>query len=117
MNKVNWTAVTIFGIVVLLVFLVGVSLLGGRGYGGWGMMGPGMMGGWGSGPFGWLGMIFMWLIFIGFITLTVLGVVWLVRAVGGGANPAAPGHTCSSCRRGVQADWRNCPYCGASLGK
>ncbi len=117
MNKVNWTAVTIFGIVVLLAFLVGVSLMGGWGYGGWGMMGPGMMGSWNAGPFGWFGMIFTWLFFIGFVTLTVLGVAWLVRTVGGGVNPAAPGHTCSSCGRGVQADWRNCPYCGASLGK
>lgn len=122
MNRVNWTAVAVFGVVVLLVFLVGVSLLGGWGYGGWGrmgpgMMGPGMMGGWGFSPFGWIGMIFMWLIPIGFIVLTVLGVAWLVRAVGGGANPAAPGHTCLSCGRGVQADWRKCPYCGTPLVK
>lgn len=115
MNKVNWTAVAIFSIVALLVLLVGVSLLGGWRYGGWGMMGPGMMGGWGFAPFGWFGMIFMLLIPVGFIVLTVLGVVWLVRAVGGGANPAAPGHTCPSCGRGVQTDWRNCPYCGQSL--
>src|SRR4030042_1203067 len=96
MKNVNRTAVVIFCVVVLLVFLVGVSLLGGWGYGGWGrmgpgMMGPGMMGGWGFSPFGWIGMIFMWLIPIGFIVLTVLGVAWLVRAVGGGANPATPG--------------------------
>jgi rRNA maturation endonuclease Nob1 len=62
-------------------------------------------------------MIFMWLVFIGFIALTVLGVVWLVRAVGGGANPVTPGHTCSSCGRSVQTDWHNCPYCGAQLVK
>jgi hypothetical protein len=118
MNRVNWTAVAVFGVVVLLVFLVGVSLLGGWRYGGWGRMGPGMMGpgmmsSWGFSPFGWIGMIFMWLIPISFIVLTVLGVVWLVRAVGGGGNPAIRGQTCPSCGRGVQADWRNCPYCGA----
>src|SRR3989304_3366246 len=92
MNKVNWTAVAIFTVVVLLVFLVGVSLLGGWGYGGWGrmsgyrsgMMGPGMMGGWGFGPFGWIGMIFMWLIVVGFIVLTALGLVWLARVRIGG---------------------------------
>ncbi len=122
MKKINWTTVAIFGIVVFLVFLVGVSLLGGWGYGGWGyggwrMMGPGMMGGWGFSPFGWIGMIFMWLIPIGFIVLTVLGVVWLVRAVGGGSNPAATGNTCPSCGRGIQTDWRNCPYCGTPLVK
>lgn len=116
MNRINWTGVVVFGIVVLLVFLVGVSLLGGRGYGGWGMMGPGMMGGWGFGPFGWIGMIFMWLIPVGFIVLTVAGVAWLLRAIGGGAaNPPAPARSCPSCGRGAQADWRNCPYCGASL--
>ena len=36
MNRINWTMVAVFSVVVLLVFLVGVSLLGGRGYGGWG---------------------------------------------------------------------------------
>ncbi len=111
MNKINWTAVAVFGIVVLVAFLVGASLLGG----GWGMMGPGMMGGWGFAPFGWIGMTFMWLIPIGFIVLTVLGVVWLVRAVGGGATLGSPARACPSCGRGVQADWRNCPHCGAAL--
>jgi len=115
MNKVNWTIVAILSIVALLVLLVGVSLLGGWRYGGWGMMGPGMMGGWGFGPFGWIGMLFMLLIPIGFLVLIVLGVVWLVRAVGGGANPPVPGHTCPSCGRDVQTNWRNCPYCGHSL--
>ena len=115
MNKIHWPAVTVFGVVVLLAFLVGLSLLGGWGFGGWGMMGPGMMGGWGFAPFGWIGMLFMWLVPAGFVVLTVLGVVWLVRTVGGGTNPLAPGHTCPTCGRAVQADWRNCPYCGATL--
>src|SRR5574341_1937384 len=105
MNKINWTAVAVFGGVVLLAFLIGVSLLGGGwGYGGWGMMGPGMMG-WGWSPFGWFGMLFMWLIPLGFIVLTVLGGVWLVRAVGGGTtNPPIPTRACPSCGRAVQAD-------------
>ena len=115
MKKVNWTSVAVFGIITLLVFLIGTSLLGGRGYGGWGMMGPGMMGGWGFAPFGWVGMIFMWLIPIGSLTLIVLGVVWLFRTVSGGGNPFAPPHPCPSCGRNVQADWQNCPYCGTTL--
>lgn len=122
MNKINWTAVEVFGVVILLAFLVGVSLLGGGwsmmgnwGYGGWGMMGPGMMGGWGFGPFGWIGMIFMWFIPLSFIVLTVLGVVWLVRVVGGGVNPISSARPCPSCGRGVQVDWRNCPHCGVAL--
>jgi len=110
MNRINWTAIAVFGIVALLAFLVGVSLLGG-----WGMMGPGMMGGWGFAPFGWIGMIFMWLIPLGFLVLTVLGIVWLVRTLGSGNNPPTPGQTCPSCGRGVQADWRNCPHCGTTL--
>jgi hypothetical protein len=121
MNKINWTAVIVFAIVVLLVFLVGVSLLGGWGYGGWGgmmgpgRMGPGMMGGWGYSPFGWIGMIFMWLVPIGFILLIALGVVWLIRAIGSGRNPALPARACPNCERSVLADWRNCPYCGTEL--
>ncbi len=62
-----------------------------------------------------IGMIFMWLIPIGFIVLTVLGVAWLVRAVGGGANPAAPGHNCPSCHRATQTSWKHCPYCGTEM--
>lgn len=115
MNRINWTAVVVFAIVALLVFLVGASLLGGRGYGGWGMMGPVMMGQWGFGPFGWIGMIFMWLIPVGFILLIVLGVVWLIRATGSGGNPHSPARSCPNCGRSVQADWRNCPHCGAEL--
>ncbi len=116
MNKTNWSSVTIFGIVVLIAFLIGISLFGGRwGYGGWGMMGPGMMGVWGFAPFGWIGMLFMWLIPVGVLVLTVMGITWLVRSVGNGNNPPAPAKTCPSCGRGVQADWRNCPHCGAAL--
>ena len=105
MNKINWTSVTVFAIVALLVFLIGVSLLGG-----WGMMG-----GWGFAPFGWFGMFFMWLIPVGFLVLTVAGIAWLVKAIGSGNIPPAPAKTCPSCGRGVQADWRNCPHCGTAL--
>ena len=111
MNKINWSTVAVLGVIVFLALLIGTSLLGG----GWGMMGPGMMGGWGFGPFGWIGMIFMWLIPVGFVGLTVLGVVWLVRAGGSGMNLAAPTRTCPSCGRAVQADWKACPHCGVAL--
>ena len=119
--KVNWTAVAVFGGVALLVVLIGVSLLGGyAGYAGWGpggrMMGPGMMGGWGFGPFGWLGMIFMWLLPLGFLALLVLGIIWLVKTVTQpGGQLAASSRTCSNCDRPVQADWRVCPHCGQEL--
>ncbi len=115
MKNVNWNTVAVIGIIVLLVLLVSGGLFGGGRYGGWGMMGPGMMGGWGFSPFGWFGMLFMWLIPVGFLVLTVLGIVWVVRAIGGGTN--SPSHPCPSCGRNVQADWRNCPYCGTVLAK
>jgi uncharacterized membrane protein len=111
MNKINWTVVAIVGIIAVIVLMLGTSLMGG-----WGMMGPGMMGRWGFGPFG-IGMFFMWLIPLGYVVLTVLGIVWLVKAIRSGNNPVAPAQTCPSCGRGVQADWKNCPYCGASLAK
>jgi len=112
MNKVNWTTVVVTVTIALVVLMIGTSLLGGWGYrnwgyGGWGMMGLGMMG----------GMFFMWLIPFSFLVLTVLGIAWLVRTIGGGNNPAAPGQACPSCERSVQADWKNCPYCGAALAK
>ena len=106
MNKINWTVVTIVGIIALFLLIFGISLVGG-----WGMMGR-----WGFGPFG-IGMFFMWLIPLGFIVLIVLGIVWLVKAIGSSNTPSAPVQTCPSCGRGVQADWKNCPYCGSSLLK
>ena len=125
MNKVNWTVVAVFGIVLLFAFLIGISLLSGfGGYGGygrgWGMMGPGMMGGRGFAPFGWIGMLLMWLVPTGFFVLVALGIVWLVRVVGKtGSNqppaPAVPTRTCPNCHKPVQADWHNCPYCGTAL--
>ena len=125
MNKVNWTAVAVFCIIVLLAFMVGLSLFGGWRYGGWGMMGtrvmgPGMMGRWGFSPFGWIGMVLMWLIPISLVILVVAGVVWLVRAItSGGTAPETgvtpAGRSCPSCGRAAQVDWQNCPYCGQSL--
>jgi hypothetical protein len=126
MNRNSWTVVLVFGLVALLVFVVGVSLLGGWGYGGWGRMGPGMMGGgggtgpgmmggWGLTPFGWLGMIFMWLIPVGLIVLVVLGIAWLVQAIGGAGVPPTLARACPNCGRAAQADWRTCPCCGQAL--
>lgn len=110
MNKINWTIVAIVAVALLFV----ASLFGGGGYGR-GMMGPGMMGGWGFSPFGWIGMALMWLIPIGFLVLTVLGIVWLVRAIGSGNQSGRPGQACPSCGHAVQGDWQNCPYCGTQL--
>lgn len=115
MKKNNWLVVTIISVIALL-FLFGAGMrMGGWGYHGWGMMGgPGMMGGWGYSPFGWIGMLFMWLIPVGFIAFTVFGIAWLVRNVGNSTPPSSQS-PCSNCGKGLQADWKNCPYCGTAL--
>jgi len=120
MKKFPWIAVVIFSVVLLLVILAGVALLGVWGYGSYGrigpgMMGPGMMGGWGYGPLGWFGMMFMWLIPVSLIVLVALGVVWLVRAVDNSGVPPSPARACPNCGRTAQVDWRTCPYCGQVL--
>ncbi|HEC21975.1 MAG TPA: zinc ribbon domain-containing protein [Chloroflexi bacterium] len=90
-----------------------------------GTWGRGMMGG-GFGLLGWLGVIIAWLTRLGILALLVVGVLWLIRAVGqsGGATvattpAAAPkaetGKTCPACGKPVQDDWQVCPYCGGAL--
>lgn len=138
MTKINWTQVAVFGGVVLLVFLIGISLLSffgqGYGYGGWGpgwMMGPGMMGsrgpgwtmgyGYGGGALGWLFSLLGLIFPLGFLALLILGGVWLFRQVSqpqvpsAGRPDAQPGQTCPNCNQAVQADWQLCPYCGQGL--
>lgn len=112
MKKVNWLVVGFIGI-ILLLFLFGGNMMGSWGYGGWGMMGgPGMMG-WGYSPFGWFGMLFMGLIPIGLLVLAVFGVAWLVKNVGNSTPPTQS--VCPNCGKGMQTDWKNCPYCGTAL--
>ncbi len=80
-----------------------------RGFGmpGYGMHGFGMMGR-GFSPFG---MLIPAIFDLGLLVLVVLGVVWLVRSFRT-PKPAVEMKTCASCGKPVQADWRNCPYCG-----
>lgn len=130
MIKINWTKVAVFAVVALLAFLIGTDLFGGWGrwfggccgwggydgrFGGWGM-GPGMMG-WGFAPFGWISMIFMALIPLGFLGLIVVGIVLLVRAVSGNTPARSASGKCPNCDKPVQADWQKCPYCGTALAK
>ena len=118
----TWQWVTII-IVAVAALLAGAALGplvmwgGSSGY-------RGMMGGYGGGmmgglaPFGWIGMLIMWIFPLGVLVLVVLGIVWLVNAVSRprGQAPVAPAKTCPNCARPVQADWRNCPYCSTALG-
>jgi hypothetical protein len=135
MSKINWTQVLVFGVVVLAVFLVGLSILpmffGGYWGIGPGMMGRGgMMGGWcpwcgGTGRFGGGGMVgglfgllFMLpglLIPLGLVGLLIVGGIWLVRKMSGATAPPAPAIPCPGCGRPTEPSWRNCPYCGEEL--
>jgi len=136
MGKINWTQVLVFGLVVLVVFLIGLSLLPmffGGGYWGMGsgMMGPGgMMGGWcpwcgGTGRFGGGGMpggifgliltLLGLLIPVGLLGLLIVGGVWLVRSMGRATAPPAPAKTCPECGRPTEPSWRHCAYCGEEL--
>lgn len=99
MKRTNWTAVLVFGGVVLVVVLVGCGLLWllsttFRGMTGPGIMGPGgMMGGscpWcggtgvpgGGNLVGLLVLFFVGLAAVGSLGLLVVGVVWLARRTG-----------------------------------
>ncbi|MGD2176605.1 MAG: zinc ribbon domain-containing protein [Anaerolineae bacterium] len=136
MNRINWIQILAFGLVVMLIVLIGLSLLPtffGGGY--WGM-GPGMMwrggmrGGWcpwcgGTGRFGggvlggFFGLLLTLLgllIPLGLLGLLIVGGVWLVRSVSRSTPPPmAPPTACPSCGQPVASDWRNCPYCGEEL--
>ncbi len=116
MKKNNWLIIGIIAATVLLFVFGGGMMAGNYGGRGWGMMGGpgGMMGGWGYSSFGWLGMAFMWLIPIGVIALIVFGVAALMKSTG---NPTPPSSQspCPNCAKSVQADWKNCPYCGTAL--
>ena len=101
-----------------LVFIGALPFFGG-GWGPYGMMGPGMMGGYNMmGGFGFLAMLFVPLLFIGAL---VVGVVALIRGLGGVApvGPVAGGQPgsrpCPHCGKFVQSDWKACPYCGEKL--
>lgn len=126
MNRINWTQVAVFAVVVVVVLAVGMVVLGSL-WGGYGMMGPGMMGDYrgydpggmmrdyGGSLFGWLFPLLMCLFPLGFLALLAVGIVWLVRTASA-PRPATPvGKVCPECHAAVQPEWKACPHCGATL--
>ena len=147
-------------IVVFLLAFVAFSIFGGKHAGVWyimPMMGRGLRffrggplmphmqlpGGFtgGFGVFGWVGMIFSWLLRLGFLALVIAGIVWVVRSLTQSKAPAAPvqyvvpaapvppaapaepvtpaqpASACAHCGKPIQVDWKLCPYCGAPLSE
>ncbi len=102
------------GVAVIPFFAGRFGLLGGYR----GMMGLGRAGMMAYGPLAWVG-ILMILFRLGTLVLIVLGVVWLVSTLSRPATlaPIVATRPCPNCGRPVQADWRNCPYCGTALGQ
>lgn len=128
MQRINWSQVLVFGLVALVVFALGLSVLFLLLGGGWGMMGPGGMGGgwcpWcgGTGRLGGgllstiLGLTIVCLLPLGVLVLLILGGVWLARNTGrGGFSSPSSSLACPNCGRSVEPEWRNCPYCGEDL--
>jgi len=122
MKTWQWVSIIVVALVACLIgAVIGPFFVFGRGLGGYGMMGGyggGMMRDFGFAPFGWIGMLLMWVFPLGVLVLVVVGIVWLVNAVSRpkSQTPVAPAKTCPNCARPVQADWRNCPHCGTALG-
>lgn len=117
--KNNWK--WIVGVILLLVIMFALPFLWraifGYSYGG--MMRSGssnwghpMMGGWGvGGLFLGLGMLLMWIVPLGLLFLIIYGAVRLANQ----PNTLVMAHSCGNCGKSVQADWKNCPYCGTTL--
>ncbi len=133
MRGLNWRHALVFGLVVLIVVILGwgvLFLVSGSGWGaiGGGMMGPrGMRGGWCPwcgvrGGFGGgilaaiLGLTLACFLPLGLLALLIVGGVWLarnVRAAGPSASPSSS--ACPNCGSAVQPDWTTCPHCGEDL--
>ena len=121
MKAWQWVIIAVVAVVAVLIgAALGPLFLwhGGLGYRGiLGGYGRGMMGGFRFAPIGWIGMLLMGIFPLGLLVLVVLGLVWLVSVASRPTNQPAmtPTKVCPNCSRPVQADWRNCPYCGTAL--
>lgn len=126
MKSVNWSQVLVFVLIVLVVFGLGITVLGLFFGGGYGMMGPRMMepgGMWGWWPHSWgavpvggrlFGLFLFCLLPLGVLVGLILLGVWLFSNRGQDTTPATS-ETCPNCGKPVQSNWRNCPYCAEEL--
>lgn len=122
--KSIWKWVLFFVAVFLVVFIIAVPLFIGRfAFGVMPMMGGsfrgypmyGMHGG-----FGLIGIAFKlvgFLIFVGILTLAVVGIVSLFKSrkktqLASETPPTIETQPCAKCGKSLQADWTHCPYCG-----
>ena len=144
MKKVwKWILGIVIGLVVLVVLVGAAFLMRGGFHAGrienehlrtWSQQAPGMMpnsgfgyqmGGPGRMNYGGMGVFGGFLgglIALGFLTLIVLGIVWLARNLRTlkpvdmpTVAPAVVMTTCKKCGKPIQADWNNCPYCGKKV--
>jgi hypothetical protein len=142
MKHTNWRPFIIFGLVIVVLFFIGLgflvmmfSLSGDAGpgipAGGWW---PGM---WGLGPFGLIFPCFglVMILFMMFFFFRMMaggggpmsGMIGhggpMSRMMGHGHDPQSrsqvsrdePQDTCPSCESPIQADWQVCPHCGQEL--
>ena len=99
MKNVNWAQVVVFGLVALVVFVLGASVLFLLFGGGWGMMGPTLMDPRGTGWCPWcggtgrmgggllggvLGLVLGCLFPLIVLGLLIVGGIWLARNTGRG---------------------------------
>jgi hypothetical protein len=106
-NRVNWPVAAV--LIMILLLVLGAGLLVFKGFpadnGGWIIGYPGMT----------LGMFLLWLAGLGILGLVIAGVIWLVQWLTEKSEPPPEGKRCYSCRREVEPEWKNCPYCGVEL--
>jgi len=117
--KLNWKWIVGVVLVLALLFALPFVFRGFFGYNSYGHMMGGyggwnhpMMGGWGlGGLFMGFGMLLMWAIPLGLLFLIIYGAVRLANK----PNTPVAAQSCGNCGKAVQADWKNCPYCGTTL--
>ena len=133
MCVLNWRHALGFGVVVLIVLVLGLGILYLVFGGPWAaqggpMMGPGRMrGGWcpwcgvrgasGGGILAAiLGFAAVCLLPLGLLALLIMGGIWLGRSAGAGGPAASQlSSACPNCGTTVQQGWRTCPHCGEDL--